>query len=24
MLADFKGPALDPVQFVERFGFTEG
>lgn len=24
MQADFKGPALDPVQFVERFGFTEG
>ncbi|MBL8479912.1 MAG: EAL domain-containing protein, partial [Sterolibacteriaceae bacterium] len=24
MQADFKGPALDPVHFVERFGFSEG
>jgi diguanylate cyclase (GGDEF)-like protein len=24
MQADFKGPALEPQQFVERFGFTEG
>lgn len=24
MQADFKGPALDPVKFVERFGFSEG
>ena len=23
MQADFKGPALDPVKFVERYGFTE-
>jgi diguanylate cyclase (GGDEF)-like protein len=23
MQADFKGPALDPVKFVERFGFNE-
>ena len=23
MQADFKGPALDPIQFVERFGFNE-
>jgi diguanylate cyclase (GGDEF)-like protein len=24
MQADFKGPALEPQQFVERFGFNEG
>lgn len=24
MQADYKGPALDPKQFVERFGFSEG
>jgi len=24
MQADFKGPALDPIKFVERFGFNEG
>ncbi|MCX7164038.1 MAG: GGDEF domain-containing phosphodiesterase [Betaproteobacteria bacterium] len=24
MQADFKGPALDPGKFVERFGFNEG